>query len=113
MKKRPRPTRPDEENPEWTREDFRKARPLAEVLPDLAEQMRRYQGQRGPQKAPTKQLISLRIDRDLADALRSSGTGWQTRANDALRAYAHKSGLVRESSPGFKRTKRAKSTRAK
>lgn len=113
MRKRPRPTRPDDENPEWTREDFRKARPLAEVLPQLAEEMRRHQGQRGPQKAPTKQLISLRVDKDVAEALRSSGQGWQTRANDALRVYAQKAGLVRERRPAFPRKKRTKSVRAK
>lgn len=27
---------PDAENPEWTAEDFRNAKPLAEVFPDLA-----------------------------------------------------------------------------
>lgn len=111
---RKRPTRPDDENQEWTREMFRNAHPLAEVLPELAEQMRRYQGQRGPQKAPTKQLISLRVDRDVADALRASGQGWQTRANGALRAYAEKAGLVREVRASYgARRKRTKAIRAK
>lgn len=110
---RKRLSQPDDENPEWTAEDFRNAKPLKEVLPDLYEELRRYQGQRGPQKAPTKQLISLRLDRDIADALRASGEGWQTRANDALRAYAQESGLVRERRPAFARKKRAKAARAK
>jgi uncharacterized protein (DUF4415 family) len=111
---RKRPSRPDDENPEWTREDFRLARPLVEVLPaETIAAWRRYQGQRGPQKAPTKQLVSLRIDRDLADALRASGQGWQTRANAALRAYAEKSGLVRERRPAFSRKKRPRAARAK
>ncbi len=110
---RRRPSQPDDENPEWTAEDFRNARPLKEVLPDLYEELRRYQGQRGAQKTPTKQLISLRIDRDVADGLRASGSGWQTRANDALRAYATKAGLVREQRPAFARRKRAKVLRAK
>ena len=111
---RKRPTRPDDENPEWTREDFRKARPLSEVLPELAEAMRRYQGQRGPQKNPTKELISLRVDRDVAEALRSSGQGWQTRANAALRAYAAKTGLMRERRPPYGTARRrAKAARAK
>lgn len=89
------PSRPDAENPEWTEEDFRRARPALEVLPKaVVEAIRRYQGQRGPQKAPTKELISLRVDRDVIDAYRASGRGWQTRANDALRAYAKKAGLI-------------------
>ena len=40
---------------------------------------------RGPQKAATKEPISLRLDRDLLDRLRASGPGWQRRANDLLR----------------------------
>ena len=88
-------SRPDAENPEWTEEDFRTARPLLEVLPkETVEAIRRYQGQRGPQKAPTKELISLRVDRDVVEAYRASGRGWQTRANEALRAYAKKTGLI-------------------
>ena len=83
---RKRPSRPDDENPEWTDEDFRRARPALEVLPkDLIEAMQRYRGQRGPQKTPTKVQISLRVDRDVVEALRSSGRGWQTRAGEALR----------------------------
>ena len=82
-------SRPDAENPEWTVEDFRRARPLLEVLPaEVVEAIQRYRGQRGPQKAPVKELISLRVDRDVVEALRATGPGWQTRANDALRAYA-------------------------
>ena len=88
-------SRPDHENPEWTAQEIREARPLMEVLPgETAAAIRRYRGQRGPQKSPTKELISLRVDRDVVAAYRATGPGWQTRANDALRAYA-KSALVR------------------
>jgi uncharacterized protein (DUF4415 family) len=98
-------SRPDAENPEWTAEEIRAARPLVEVLPkDVVAAIRRYRGQRGPQKAPTKELISLRVDRDVVDAFRATGSGWQTRANDALRAYAKKAGL--RGSASRKRAKR-------
>jgi uncharacterized protein (DUF4415 family) len=80
-------SRPDRQNPEWTAKEIRNARPLLEVLPDdTAAAVRRYRGQRGPQRAPTKELISLRVDRDVVVAYRSSGPGWQARANEALRA---------------------------
>jgi uncharacterized protein (DUF4415 family) len=86
--------RPDGENPEWTDEDFSRARPALEVLPsNVVEAIQRYRGQRGAQKAPTKELISLRVDRDVLAAYRASGPGWQARANDALRSYATKAGL--------------------
>jgi hypothetical protein len=51
-------SRPDAENPEWTAEEIRQARPLMETLPkEAVEAIRRYRGQRGPQKSPTKELI--------------------------------------------------------
>ncbi len=82
----PRYTREDwdevSDNPEWTAEDFAKARPFAEVFPDLAKKLRRV---RGPQKAPTKALVSLRIDQDILERFKADGPGWQSRINDALR----------------------------
>jgi hypothetical protein len=48
-------SRPDAENPEWTAEEMRRARPALEVLPkDVVEAIRRYLGQDGTQKSPTK-----------------------------------------------------------
>jgi uncharacterized protein (DUF4415 family) len=80
-------SRPDGTNPEWTAEDFRNARPLLEVLPkEVVDAFKRSRGQRGPQREPTKELISLRLDREVLAALRATGLGWQTRANDTLRA---------------------------
>ena len=45
----------------------------------------RRPGQRGPQKAPTKQQVTLRLDRELLAHLRRGGRGWQTRLNDTLK----------------------------
>jgi len=38
-----------------------------------------------PPGSGTKELVSLRIDRDVLSRLRAGGRGWQTRANDILR----------------------------
>src|SRR5690242_3104907 len=93
---RKNPSRTDAENPELTEEDFRRARPALEVLPkEVVDAIRRYRGQRGPQKTPTKEMISLRVDRDVVAAYRATGRGWQARANEALRAYAPKAGSKR------------------
>lgn len=74
------------DNPEWTEEDFARARPASEVLgPAFMENLRRSRGQRGPQKQPTKQLVSLRIDRDIIEKFKSDGPGWQSRLNETLR----------------------------
>jgi len=97
---RKNPSKPDHENPEWTEEDFGRARPALEVLPkEVVDAIRRYRGQRGPQKTPTKEMISLRVDRDVVAAYRASGPGWQARANEALRAYAPRTGKLRSRKP--------------
>lgn len=72
----------DPDNPEWTEEDFREARPAIEMVPDIVEAWRRS---RGKQKAPTKVLVSLRLQKEIVDRLRETGPGWQTRANEMLR----------------------------
>jgi hypothetical protein len=46
------------DNPEWTKEDFARAKPFAEVFPELAASIRKS---RGPNKAPTKKLARTKI----------------------------------------------------
>jgi uncharacterized protein (DUF4415 family) len=47
-----------------------------------------------PKKSPSlpnaKELVSLRIDRDVLEHFQESGPGWQDRINDALRRAAGK-----------------------
>ena len=84
-------SRPDEDNPEWTKEDFARARPAAEVLPQFIgekatqELMRRSRGR--PQKADRKINQTLRLDQDVLEAYRREGRGWQTRINEVLRQH--------------------------
>ncbi len=72
----------DPDNPEITDEQWAKARPMTEAMPELVAAMRRM---RGAQAAPTKEHLSLRLDRDVLAAWRATGPGWQARINDALR----------------------------
>jgi len=71
----------DLDSPELTAADFRNARPARSAVPELASVSR----VRGPQKAPTKKLVSMRLDPDLVERLKADGPGWQRRANDMLR----------------------------
>ncbi|MCY0389891.1 BrnA antitoxin family protein [Robbsia sp. Bb-Pol-6] len=50
---------------------------------------------RGRPVGSNKEQMNLRIDRDVIEAYRSAGDGWQTRMNDALRAYAVTNGFLR------------------
>lgn len=66
----------DPDNPEWSDEMFRRA-------------------VRGPQKAPTKKQLTVRLDPDVVEWFRSQGPGYQSRMNEALRRHmAEHSGLV-------------------
>jgi len=75
----------DPDNPPLTDEMWARMRPAVEVAPEIVAAYRR---RRGPQKAPTKQLVSLRLDRDVIAHFRKRGTGWQGRINEALRKAA-------------------------
>ena len=73
----------DMDIPDWTEEDLRTARPAAEVVPETVEAFRRS---RGRPAGSNKQLISLRLDKDVIEHFRATGPGWQARINDALKA---------------------------
>ena len=45
----------------------------------------RRPGQRGPQKTPTKEMISIRLSREVLDYFRSTGEGWQGRIDETLK----------------------------
>ena len=63
------------DSPELTAELFARSRPLAETRPDLVEAVRR---RRGNPRVATKDLVSLRLDKDVLAELRAGGPGWQT-----------------------------------
>ena len=69
--------------PELTDEFFRNAKPITE-FPELYNAIMRARGQRGPQKTPTKERVTLRLDPDMVASYRKDGPGWQTRINDDL-----------------------------
>lgn len=50
--------------------------------------LKRRRGERGAQKAPTKQAISIRLSRDVLGHFKSSGPGWQGRIEAILRRAA-------------------------
>ena len=58
---------------------------------------------RGPQKSPTKVLMSVRLDADVIAFFKAMGDGYQTRINDELRKVAAKGLTARSSGRGHKR----------
>ncbi|MBB1075384.1 BrnA antitoxin family protein [Rhodoferax sp. 4810] len=95
MKKQPNPELVDDDSPEWTAEDFARARPAAEVLPELfGEPAARTMLRGRPKALVTKAPVKIRLDADVLMALRATGDGWQTRINDTLRASLQLAGKL-------------------
>jgi uncharacterized protein (DUF4415 family) len=79
-------TNSDGEVRELTAEDAAKAEPFA-ALPEDEQTILLSLRKRGPQKAPRKIPISIRLSPDVAEGLRATGEGWQRRADEVLRSW--------------------------
>ncbi len=77
------------DNPEWTREDFAKARPFDEMFPGLRKG-------RGPAKKPTKKSVTIRLDQNVVEFFKKDGDGWQGRINKTLVDAVEKASRKRE-----------------
>jgi len=83
----PEPDMTDPDNPEIPTEAFDRAVRVDDfdsLDAALDEAQRRYQGQRGPQRAPTKEITTVRLDAPILAYYRATGRGWQTRMNTDL-----------------------------
>jgi uncharacterized protein (DUF4415 family) len=86
----------DEDDFEWTQAAFAKAKPLREVDPGMIEAMTRLRKAGRPRLDKPKVHTSLRLDVDVINWLKSSGRGYQTRANNLLRAAMQMNDISRE-----------------
>ena len=57
------------------------------VAVTVALAKKRKQGERGPQVAPTKRMVSVRFSPEVIEYFKGTGAGWQTRMNDVLREW--------------------------
>lgn len=91
MPHKPDPELIDIESPEATAEWFEKARPAKGMLPALvganaAEELLKPRRGR-PISTNPKEHVNIRLDADVLSAFKRTGSGWQTRLNDALRDW--------------------------
>lgn len=68
----------DQDNPEWTKEDFAKAQPLRETLPDLYAQI------------VAEREVGLKLPAATIQAFAEEGEDWRERMADALTEAARK-----------------------
>jgi len=93
MPRKTRPTALDKENPEWTGGDFAKAArfPAGVRLKDIRpDELVSLVGKRGPQKAPTKIPVSIRLSPEVVEHFKAKGPGWQSKIDAALRKMVKK-----------------------
>lgn len=72
------------DNPAWTKANVGKAKSFAETFPQLDAGIKRARGR--PIVESPKAHVSLRLDQDVLDKFKSTGKGWQSRINEALKA---------------------------
>ncbi len=69
------------ESPPLTDALLSSMKPARKVHPDMPPRVR------GPQKAPRKTPVFVRLDAAVIDAFRATGRGWQTKMNAALKEW--------------------------
>ena len=85
MSKRPNPELIDDENPELTEEWFARAIPFSGLPESLQAKLKRIP--RGPQRAPLKERVTIRLSPEVVAPFRATGDGWQTRLDAALKDW--------------------------
>lgn len=74
----------DGEVRELTAEDFKHAKRFGDLPKDLQSTLRAV-GKRGPQRAPTKEMVTIRLSKEIVDHFRATGPGWQSRVDEVLK----------------------------
>jgi len=73
----------DADNPEWTEEDFARAKRGDDIPAAILAAFPKSRG--GRPRGSNKEQVALRLDKDVLEKFRATGPGWQTRINEALR----------------------------
>lgn len=74
----------DRDNPEWTEQDFARARSATQVHGKAMARQLVRQGRPPVPESERKQQVTLRLSPAVLDHFKRGGPGWQTRINDVL-----------------------------
>ncbi|GAB3625225.1 hypothetical protein PTE30175_01623 [Pandoraea terrae] len=83
----------DPDNPPLNDQQLAKLRPARKALPELlgtdrAEAILKRRGRPALPVTERKVTLNMRADREVVEAFKATGDGWQTRINEVLREYA-------------------------
>ncbi len=77
------------DNPPWTEEELKNARPFREVFPELAANMEKDIAARGrPRVEAPKVAVTLRLDPDVLEKYKAGGKDWRAVMAAELRKAA-------------------------
>ena len=80
-----------DDNPEWSEEDFARARPASEFhSPEILKLLVRQKGRPKLAASAHKKAVSIRLDPEVVAFFKAEGPGWQTRINDFLASRIRK-----------------------
>ncbi len=65
-----------------------------EITPEMAATMQHMRRPGRPKVDQPKVPVTMRVDADVLDAIKASGSGWQTRVNAVLRDAVRRGKLV-------------------
>jgi uncharacterized protein (DUF4415 family) len=72
------------DNPEWTKEDFARAKPFSEVFPELHASIKRSRGR--PKVDNPKEAVTLRLSPDIVEKFKAAaGDEWRARMANTLK----------------------------
>jgi uncharacterized protein (DUF4415 family) len=75
----------DPENPEWTEADFAAALGPESLPAPMLAAFPNTKLRGGRPAGSDKQMVSIRLDKEVVEKFKAGGPGWQTRINAALR----------------------------
>jgi uncharacterized protein (DUF4415 family) len=75
----------DPDNPEWTAEMIRTARPMREVDPDFVKAIEEMRKRGRPPLETPKVQVTIRLDEEVLNSFKEDGPGWQGRINEELK----------------------------
>lgn len=73
----------DDDNPEWTAEDFARAVPFAQVFLEPAKSLKRQGGR--PRLERPKVKVAWRLSADVVDHIKAIGKGYNARVDAILK----------------------------
>ena len=71
------------DNPEWTKEDFARAKPFSEVFPEMHASIKRSRGR--PRVDKPKEAVTLRLSPDVVEKFKAAaGNEWRAQMANTL-----------------------------